>query len=91
MEAITKLKESNIRIFAFTNQHHISKGDVSLDDFEMEFASYGFNKAYICPHDPKDNCYCCKHSSYMLLQASKEFNLDLTKCAVIWILNYPNI
>lgn len=39
---IKKLKDREIRIFAFTNQHRISRGEAKLEDFKREFDSYGF-------------------------------------------------
>ncbi|NOU96668.1 HAD-IIIA family hydrolase [Paenibacillus sp. LMG 31456] len=82
-EAISRLKTSGLRIFAFTNQHRISRGEVTEDDFIKEFNRLGFEKAYICPHEPEHQCNCHKPAPGMLIQASREFNLDLSKCIVI--------
>lgn len=82
-EAISLLKNEGIKIFSFTNQHRISRGEVTMEDFEREFSSYGFDKAYICPHAMDGNCDCHKPQPGMLLRAANEFGLDLTKCIVI--------
>lgn len=55
--AFKLLEGKDIKTFAFTNQHRISKGQVNISDFEKEFKSYGFDDAYICPHD-LHNQYC---------------------------------
>lgn len=82
-EAIDLLKRENIKIFSFTNQHRISRGEVKVADFEREFLSYGFDKAYICPHAMGSPCACQKPKAGMLLTAAEEFGLDLRKCVVI--------
>ncbi|MFD1954408.1 HAD-IIIA family hydrolase [Paenibacillus thailandensis] len=83
LEALRLMKESGMRILAFTNQHNISKGKATELDFLKEFESYGFDAAYICPHEPEEGCNCHKPRPGMLLKAASEFNLDLTRCAVI--------
>jgi len=82
-EAIELLKCHKIKIYAFTNQHRISRGEVTIEDFIKEFKYYGFDKAYICPHSMNSDCECRKPNPGMLLQAAKENNLDLTNCVVI--------
>ncbi|HEY5152905.1 MAG TPA: HAD-IIIA family hydrolase, partial [Candidatus Saccharimonadales bacterium] len=33
---------------------------------------------YVCPHRPEDNCECRKPKPLMILQAAKEFDIDLS-------------
>jgi HAD superfamily hydrolase (TIGR01662 family) len=80
---INKLKEKGIKIFSFTNQHRISKGEVKIEDFKSEFQSYGFTDTYICPHEMNSSCECQKPKPGMLLQAAKEYGLNLSNCIVI--------
>ncbi|MDF2699843.1 MAG: hypothetical protein K0Q49_1399 [Haloplasmataceae bacterium] len=81
--ALELLKNNRIKIYAFTNQHRISKGEVSLNDFLVEFESYGFDKSYICPHPMDSDCNCRKPSPGLLIKAAEENNLNLKNCAVI--------
>lgn len=81
--ALQLLKDNNIKTFACTNQHRISKGEASINDFYKEFQLLGFDDAFICPHSPDDNCHCHKPKSGMLLEASQKYNLDLTKTVFI--------
>ncbi|MCJ8010791.1 HAD-IIIA family hydrolase [Paenibacillus sp. KQZ6P-2] len=81
--AIQLLKKNNIKVFAFTNQYRISRGQATLDEFEEQFREYGFDQSYICPHELDDHCDCRKPKAGMLLRASIEHKLDLTKCVVI--------
>lgn len=84
VEALKLLEHSKVKKFGFTNQHRISKGEVTFKDFEDEFQSYGFEKAYICPHPHKnDFCNCQKPRAGMLFEASNDYDLDLSRCVVI--------
>lgn len=81
--AILLLKETGIKVFAFTNQHRIARGQASIEDFQTEFSNFGFDDAYICPHRPEDLCECHKPKPGMLLEAARKHRLDLTNCVVI--------
>lgn len=81
--AFQLLKENNIKMFACTNQHRISRGEATIKDFYDEFMSYGFDDAFICPHRPSDECDCHKPNPGLLIEASKKYNLDLAKTAFI--------
>ncbi|WP_199621331.1 HAD-IIIA family hydrolase [Paenibacillus alkalitolerans] len=82
-EAILKLKEAGIKIFAFTNQHRISRGQATMEDFREQFEKYGFDDTFICPHGITESCTCRKPSPGMLLEAADKHGLDLTRCVVI--------
>lgn len=82
-KAVELLREHNIKIFGFTNQHRIASKEVELQDFVREFNGYGFDDSYICPHEIGGDCDCHKPKPGMLLQAAREYSLDLTKCVVI--------
>jgi histidinol phosphatase-like enzyme len=69
--AIQFLKDNNIKTFACTNQHRISRGEATLEDFHKEFQSYKFDDAFICPHSSGDDCNGHKPKPGMLLEASK--------------------
>jgi len=83
LEAIHLLKKRGIKIFALTNQHNIAKGLATEEDFTQQFEAYGFDAAYICPHEPEDGCECHKPRPGLLIKAANEHGLDLTCCAVI--------
>lgn len=80
-KAINLLKENGMKVFAITNQYRISRGEATIQEFEEQFKEYGFDQAYICPHDQE--CNCRKPKPGMLLEASEQHNLDLTQCVVI--------
>lgn len=43
--AIDMLKQAGIKVFAFTNQHRISRGQAKLEEFRTQFEQYGFDGA----------------------------------------------
>lgn len=82
-ESIELLKQEGIKVFAFTNQPGISRGEASEEVFTKELTSFGFHDAYICPHQHGDGCSCRKPAIGMLRQASEDHELNLHKCVVI--------
>lgn len=82
-ESIYKLKSLGNLIFSFTNQPGIARGEATIEDFEKELKGIGFDKVYLCPHQHNEGCQCRKPSPRMLIQAAKEYNLNLKECVVI--------
>lgn len=82
-KAINILTNKRIKVFAFTNQHRISRGEVEIEDFRREFDNYGFTDSYICPHKMGADCDCQKPKPGMLIRAAEEHNLNLENCVVI--------
>lgn len=81
--ALKLLKERGFKIFALTNQHRISRNEATIEEFIQQFQEYGFDDAFICPHEENENCNCRKPKGGMLLSAAKKYNLDLEKCIVV--------
>ena len=91
--------DNNFRIIVVTNQSGIARDYYSEADLEKltkwmmrEFAERGIeiSKVYACPHFIDANleayrrdCHARKPNPGMLLQAQKDFNLDLSKCIFI--------
>jgi len=81
-------------IFIVTNQSGISRNYYTEDDFTLlttwmlaEFAkkNIDISKVYFCPHYPAitGNCSCRKPNPGMLLDAQKEFNIDMSNSIII--------
>ncbi|WP_409292594.1 HAD-IIIA family hydrolase [Peribacillus sp. SCS-37] len=81
--AFELLNQHGIRMFAYTNQHRISRGEALADEFRREFHSYGFHDAFICPHSSDENCACKKPLPGLLHEAADKHGLDLSKTVVI--------
>jgi D-glycero-D-manno-heptose 1,7-bisphosphate phosphatase len=87
-------QELGFIIVVVTNQSGIARGYYSEEDYNKltswitnEFLTQGIDikKIYHCPHHPKisGECNCRKPNPGMLLEASKEFNIDLKKSIII--------
>ncbi|MFT5757603.1 MAG: D-glycero-D-manno-heptose 1,7-bisphosphate phosphatase [Alteromonadaceae bacterium] len=91
--------EKEYDIFVITNQAGIARGLYTIADFEkltvwMEdtFKRKGITlkKVYFCPHHPlkgnnefKQICQCRKPQPGMIMQAHREFNIDLANSILI--------
>lgn len=81
-------------LIVVTNQAGIAKGFYSEDDYHkltdwmlQKFSQKGITigKVYHCPHFPEitGECMCRKPNPGMILQAQREFNLDLQNSILI--------
>ncbi|WP_079508625.1 HAD-IIIA family hydrolase [Mesobacillus jeotgali] len=82
-ESIKLLKNRDVLVCSFTNQPGVSCGVATVQSFESELKSFGFDKVYLCPHRHEEGCVCRKPSIVMIKGAAEENNLDLRNCVVI--------
>jgi D-glycero-D-manno-heptose 1,7-bisphosphate phosphatase len=89
-----KYLDSGYIILVITNQAGIAKGIFTEEDFKRltewmtgQFRNEGIiiSKVYHCPHHPDvtGECLCRKPNPGMILQAVKEFNLDISECVLV--------
>ncbi|MGZ3756172.1 MAG: D-glycero-beta-D-manno-heptose 1,7-bisphosphate 7-phosphatase [Mucilaginibacter sp.] len=89
-----KYQKEGYLIVVITNQAGIARGYYTeADFFELtdwmlaEFTKQGISisKVYFCPHHPDftGECDCRKPNPGMILQAAKEFNIDLSASVLI--------
>lgn len=92
IEAIKLLNDNNVLVIGITNQSHISKGELTMNEYldklqslKNELTIYGayFDAVYCCPHTDIDNCNCKKPLTGMIDKAISEFQIDLQKSYVI--------
>ena len=92
IEAIRLLNKHNILAIVVTNQSHISKGYLTISDFnnrvedlkkELSKEEVHFDAVYCCPHGGEDICECRKPLAGMLLQAKEEFKINFEDSYVI--------
>jgi histidinol-phosphate phosphatase family protein len=85
---LVELRRRGYRVIVVTNQAGITTGDLSqpgLDQIhtkmvrEVREAGGDIEHIYFCPHHWDDNCNCRKPNPGMLLQAHRDFLIDLTK------------
>ncbi len=86
IEALKKLVDLGYLVFFVTNQAGISEGLISIDEFNeindkvLELISPSgvkIEKTYLCPHGESDNCDCRKPKPKLLIDAAKEYDIDL--------------
>jgi histidinol-phosphate phosphatase family protein len=92
VEALKRLAKLDYAVFCVTNQAGFSEGLITWDDFNainnktLELiASSGIEilKTYVCPHGENETCECRKPKPKLLLDAAKEYNLDLSQSWMI--------
>lgn len=92
IEAIKRLNENGFYAIVITNQSHISKGLLTIEQFEKDIdklksklSAYGahFDGVYCCPHSRYENCTCKKPLPGLVLQAQKDFDIDCSKSFVV--------
>lgn len=86
LDALKLLATLDYGVILITNQLGIATGRLSEDEFHeihntflrmVEPSGITILKTYFCPHAPEDNCECRKPKPGMLLQAAKDFDIDL--------------
>lgn len=92
LESIRRLTATGLPIFVVTNQAVISRGLVSETEIAeiharmtavIAEAGGHITRVYHCPHDAHDNCDCRKPKPGMLLQAQREYGIDLTRSFMV--------
>lgn len=82
----------NYKIVIVTNQSVVGRGLISLEtanQINSQLVKLIHNRGgqvdgvYMCPHKPDDGCSCRKPKPGLLLQAAKEFSLDLQRSWMI--------
>jgi D-glycero-D-manno-heptose 1,7-bisphosphate phosphatase len=93
-ELCRRYQNEGYLIIVITNQAGIARGYYNEDDFNSliswmidQFNNEGIkiSQVYHCPHHPDITgiCDCRKPKPGMILQAEKEFNLNLQECVLI--------
>jgi D-glycero-D-manno-heptose 1,7-bisphosphate phosphatase len=90
--ALKRLREAGYKLFVVTNQSGVARGYFPREAVEQihahldeQFGKVGvrFDRYYVCPHYPEDNCDCRKPKPRFLLEAAREYSLDLSRCFMI--------
>jgi len=93
-ELCKHFQELGYLIFVVTNQSGIARKYYSEDDFlkltEWMLTAFKENgiditKVYFCPHHPEisGECHCRKPNPGMILDAAKEFDIDLSQSLLV--------
>jgi histidinol-phosphate phosphatase family protein len=91
-KAVRLLNEHGFKVIVITNQSGIARGyftEKTLaeihEKMKRELAKEGarVDAIYYCPHHPDDNCDCRKPKPKLILQAAKDFDIDLERSFVM--------
>ena len=91
-EAVRQLQDAGFRLFVVTNQSGVGRGYFSraaVDEIhallDRHFAAAGtrIERYFVCPHHPEENCECRKPKPKFLLEAAREFDLDLARSFMV--------
>lgn len=90
--AIKVLNDNGLLTIVITNQSHISRGLLSMEDYnrrleelrqELNIYEAHFDGVYCCPHSRYDICTCKKPLTGLIEEAEKEFIFDRKKSYVV--------
>src|SRR5579872_4137855 len=92
LKALKVLATLDYGVILISNQIGIAKGRLTEADFQringkvleiLKPTGIKILKTYFCPHASEDNCNCRKPKPGMILQASKDFDIDLANSWMI--------
>jgi histidinol-phosphate phosphatase family protein len=96
-EAIGILNQSGLLVIVVTNQRCVAKGLIAIHELEvlhqrmceeLAKANARIDAVYYCPHEKYPPCWCRKPAPGMLLEAAREWQIDL---AVSWMIGDSEI
>ena len=86
IEALALLAKNDFKVIIITNQVGIAEGLIDVGKFHglnnsvldmLKPSGVEILQTYFCPHGPEDDCECRKPKPKMILDAAKDFNLNL--------------
>jgi L-threonylcarbamoyladenylate synthase len=84
--------QKHFLLFVITNQGAAASGLISQKQIQsvntalaesLSAEGIEIQDWYVCPHDRSDNCDCIKPNSFFVLEAAKNYNLDLQRSYII--------
>jgi histidinol-phosphate phosphatase family protein len=91
-QVIKLLNDRGFKVIIITNQSGIAHGYFSEETLgeihkkmkeELGREGVRVDGIYYCPHHPDDNCGCRKPKPALILQATRDFNIDLKHSFVV--------
>ena len=87
LEALNKLRYAKYLLIVVTNQPDVVRGAAKIEDIE-KINKYladqlPLDAFKICYHDTNNNCTCRKPLPGLILEAAKEYEIDLTKSFMV--------
>lgn len=86
-EALQKLHDYNYLLIVVTNQPDVARGTAKKKDVEQMnahlFSLLPLDEIKTCYHDSDDGCLCRKPLPGGLIEAAKEYHIDLSKSFMV--------
>ena len=87
VRAVSELKKKGFLLICVTNQPDLKMGLLSASELDAinkcVASTYSLDKLYACVHLDSDNCDCRKPKPGMVMQAIKDFQIDIKSSFVI--------
>lgn len=79
IEAVSRVQRAGFLAIVVTNQPEIARGQLAWRTLTMMHQCLcAVDAIYTCPHDSMDGCNCRKPQPGLLLEAVRDWNLDLS-------------
>lgn len=89
-EALRRLKSVGFKLIIITNQSGIGRGLFTLDQYRAveaellrQLGAGLIDATYFCPHRPGQRCSCRKPALGMILEATQEYQIDLSRSFLV--------
>lgn len=86
-DSLLRLKALGFLLIVVTNQPDVARGKQSREVVEQMHAllraELPLDAIFVCYHSGEEGCDCRKPNPGMLLEAAREFGLDLSECYLI--------
>jgi D-glycero-D-manno-heptose 1,7-bisphosphate phosphatase len=89
-ETLRRLKSNGFKLIIMTNQSGIGRGLFTLDQYRAveaevlrQFGAGLIDATYFCPHLPGQQCSCRKPATGMILEATREYQIDLSRSFLV--------
>src|SRR6185437_12050805 len=90
LDALRRLKSRGFKLIIITNQSGIGRGLFTLDQYRAVEAELLeqlgvdlIDATYFCPHLPGQHCSCRKPATGMILEATREYQIDLSRSFLV--------
>ncbi len=87
-----KALQNKYKLFIITNQSAVATGAITMAqvnavhqhlDAILKDEGITIEDWYVCPHQRADNCYCIKPNPTFVLQATRDYSLELERSFII--------
>lgn len=91
-DAISLIKNHNFLVILITNQSAVNRKLLTIENLDkiheklqnyLKMHNTSFDHVYFCPHMPNENCNCRKPKPGLIIQAKKDFKIELSQSFMI--------